>query len=60
MDVDPKGKIKIDKVREEFEGVISQARQIHKTDKIKNNTIKKACDTCNPLLKYFNILEVFD
>ncbi len=59
-EIDPKGKMKIEKARKEFEGVVSKAVKIEgkKTKSIEHAKLKEACDSCNPLLKYFNIKEV--
>ncbi|NOQ75550.1 MAG: hypothetical protein GQ574_26305 [Crocinitomix sp.] len=59
--VDPKLKMSIDEAREMFDGVKSHARQIGDMkggEKLKHGDYKKACDSCNPLLEYFNITEV--
>jgi len=52
--------VNISQAREEFEGVISLAREINKKIPEKHNEFKFACESCNPLLKYFNITEIFD
>lgn len=59
-EIDPKGKIKIQTARKEFEGVVSKAINIRgRKVSIKNHGIyKEACNSCNPLLKYFNIQEI--
>ena len=59
-EIDSKGSFSINRARKEFEGVVSQARNINKKYKIIHNKPKKACDSCNPLLKHFNIIEVFN
>jgi YwqJ-like deaminase len=59
-EIDPKGKMKIDIARKEFEGVVGKATSI-KSSGIKatqHGKLKEACPTCNPLLKYFNIIEI--
>lgn len=59
-EIDPKGKMKIEQARIEFEGVVSKAIKIEgkKIKLFEHATHKIACDSCNPLLKYFNIKEV--
>ena len=59
-EIDPKGKMKIDQARKEFEGVVSKAINIEskKVKSFEHATHKVACNSCNPLLKYFNIKEV--
>ncbi|MDR6968502.1 hypothetical protein J2X31_002525 [Flavobacterium arsenatis] len=59
-DIDPKGKMTIKQARDEFEGVVSKAVNIEskKIKPIEHGKYKEACDSCNPLLKYFNIKEV--
>ena len=55
-----KGSMKIEKAREAFKTVSSKAVRIHNTKKSKlaHGLSKKACDSCNPLLEYFNIKEI--
>jgi hypothetical protein len=58
--IDPKLKMAIEDARKEFEGVISYAINIGETQKgqiLKHGDYKKACNSCNPLLEYFNITE---
>ncbi len=57
--IDPKGKMTMGQAREAFEGVISHAKEIGSNTKIgsKHADYKKACDSCDPLLKHFNIKE---
>jgi hypothetical protein len=60
--VDPDGKMTIREAREAFEGVVSHAKEIGDVKQsgrivVKHNDYKKACNSCNPLLKYFNIVE---
>lgn len=59
-EIDPKGKMKINTARKEFEGVMSKAKAIKGTTfkSIHHGEIKPACKSCNPLLKYFNIKEL--
>jgi hypothetical protein len=59
-EVDPKGKMKIDQARKQFERVVSKAVNIEskKVKPIDHATYKEACKSCNPLLDYFNITEV--
>lgn len=59
-EIDPKGKMKIEQARKELEGVVSKAVKIKgkKVRSIEHGKHKKACDSCNPLLEYFNITEV--
>ncbi|NBL66088.1 hypothetical protein GV828_12855 [Flavobacterium sp. NST-5] len=59
-EIDPKGKMKIEHARKEFEGVVSKAIKIEskKVKPFEHATHKLACESCNPLLKYFNINEV--
>jgi YwqJ-like deaminase len=51
----------IENAREVLEGVASLVKRIHndKADKLVHGLNKSACDSCNPMLKYFNITEVF-
>jgi CRISPR/Cas system CSM-associated protein Csm2 small subunit len=59
--VDPEFKMSIDEARLHFEGVVSHSRQIgdmKNGSKLKHGDYKEACDSCNPLLNYFNITEV--
>ena len=60
-EIDPKGKMNIKQARDEFEGVVSKAVNIEskKIKPIEHAKYKEACDSCNPLLKYFNITEVY-
>ncbi|MBL7789579.1 MAG: hypothetical protein JNL75_07070, partial [Chitinophagales bacterium] len=60
--IDPKGKMTIEEARKALEGFVSHAKQI--TDDIRKGEIvlkhgeyKKACNSCNPQLKHFNIKE---
>jgi hypothetical protein len=60
--IDPKGKLTIDEARKAFEGFVSHARQIgddiRKGEKIlEHGEYKKACNSCSPLLKHFNLNE---
>jgi hypothetical protein len=60
--IDPKGKMTIEEARKTFEGFISHAIQIgdeiRKGEKIMGHgNYKKACNSCKPLLKHFNIKE---
>lgn len=60
--IDPKGKMKIGEARKLFQGVSSHAKQIGNL-KVKGKVVlshgeyKEACNSCNPLLEYFNIKE---
>lgn len=57
--IDPQSKFTLDQARKEFEGFVSHTRQIGDNPKIniKHGDYKRACDSCNPLLKHFNIDE---
>lgn len=56
-----KGSMKIDKARSVFDGVVSKAKAIenNNVDKLVHGLHKNACPSCNPMLKHFNITEVF-
>ena len=56
----PKGSLKIEQAREIFSSVISKAKAIQNNDvdKLIHRLDKQACRSCNPLLKYFNIIEL--
>jgi hypothetical protein len=61
--IDPKGKMTIIEAQEALKGFKSHARKIDdlfvkKVLKEKHLDYKKACDSCNPFLKHFNINEV--
>lgn len=59
-EVDPKGKMTIEQAKKQFDGVVSKAVNIEskKVKRIQHGTHKIACDSCNPLLEFFNITEV--
>ena len=51
------GKLNIDKVKQLLEGnTISKAFDVNKDVNI-HGGFKKACDSCNPMLKHFKIIE---
>lgn len=56
-----KNSISIEQARVAFADVISKAKRVHNSPKSKlaHGLHKSACDSCNPLLEYFNIREVF-
>ncbi len=56
-----KGSLKIEQARSVFEGVVSKAKAIenNNVDKLVHGLHKSACHSCNPMLKHFNITEVF-
>lgn len=62
--IDPKGKMSIIEARRAFRNVTSHARKIGQVKK-RGRTITEhfsfweACESCNPLLKHFNIKEVY-
>ncbi len=57
--IDPTGKMTILEARKAFDGVVSNAKQIGNFKGGLNHLeYKKACNSCNPLLKYFNIIEI--
>lgn len=52
--------VSIIEARKEFEGVVSFAVDINKNKPTVHNRFKAACDSCNPLLDHFNIIEIFE
>jgi flagellin-specific chaperone FliS len=56
-----KGSMKIDQARNIFDGVVSKAKAIenNNVDRLVHGLHKSACHSCNPMLKHFNITEVF-
>ncbi len=56
--IDPELKFTITQARDSFEGVISHARQIGSDKYLSHFSYKRACGSCNELLKHFNINEV--
>ena len=56
-----KNSISIEQARAAFADVVSKAKRVHNSPKSKlaHGLHKSACDSCNPLLEYFNIREVF-
>ncbi|WP_047788109.1 YwqJ-related putative deaminase [Tenacibaculum mesophilum] len=56
-----KNSISIEQARVAFADVVSKAKRVHNSPKSKlaHGLHKSACDSCNPLLEYFNIREVF-
>jgi hypothetical protein len=60
-EIDPVGRMPIERARQEFEGVVSSAKSINSkafSPKLHGKYIK-ACESCKPILKHFNIKEVF-
>jgi YwqJ-like deaminase len=55
--IDITGKMSITEARKSFEGVVSQAKEISKIAS-DHNKYKRACGSCNLLLKIFNIKEI--
>ncbi|OUS01596.1 hypothetical protein A9Q86_07420 [Flavobacteriales bacterium 33_180_T64] len=59
-----KGKMTLTEARTVLEGSVSKAKAIKnslkKGSKLKHGLNKKACISCNPLLKYFKIIEDFN
>ncbi|WGH74657.1 YwqJ-related putative deaminase [Tenacibaculum tangerinum] len=53
--------ISIEQARVAFADVVSKAKRIYNSEKSKlaHGLHKSACDSCNPLLEYFNIKEIF-
>jgi len=53
--------VSLNEVRECFVGFVSHTRQIGKKEiqriVIEHGAFKPACNSCNPLLEYFNITE---
>ncbi|NJM78982.1 MAG: hypothetical protein HC854_03955 [Flavobacterium sp.] len=56
-----KNSMKIEQARALFSDVISKAKRIHNSteSQLAHGLNKSACDSCNPLLEYFNIKEIF-
>jgi hypothetical protein len=54
--IDPTGKAGIDKIRKILEGTVSKAADLNKQRSL-HGAFKPACKSCNPLLRYFNIIQ---
>lgn len=54
--IDPSGKLGINEIREQVKGSISRAIELSSKSEL-HGSFKKACDSCNPMLDFFKIIE---